>query len=165
MKTKEPYKKCLQDEVDWKEIDQLHGAVGQISNFCFETKKSCVTVEFVVLGLIATFTNKKLDDSIFLAALTIPTLFLLLDSIGYYYQRKLRNKMEGCKIKIINRNKEKSSPHIISLHGEFFSNLDGNQVERPTALWSIVNHSMWLYYIMISIGIALWIAFKMGLIK
>ena len=46
-----PYTKSLQDELDWKLLDQLHGVVAQISSFCFETKKLCVTTEFIVLTL------------------------------------------------------------------------------------------------------------------
>ena len=33
-----PYVKTLEDELDWKLLDQLHTAVAQISNFCFEIK-------------------------------------------------------------------------------------------------------------------------------
>ena len=36
--TPPPYQKSLIDEIDFKIIDQLHGAVSQISHFCFEIK-------------------------------------------------------------------------------------------------------------------------------
>jgi hypothetical protein len=52
-----PYYKTLQDELDWKLLDQLYGVVAQISSFCFETKKFCVTTEFVVLTLMIKFTE------------------------------------------------------------------------------------------------------------
>ena len=38
-----PYTKTLQDELNWKLVDQLYGVVAQISGFCFEIKKFCVT--------------------------------------------------------------------------------------------------------------------------
>ena len=67
-----PYTKTLQDELDWKLLDQLSGVVSQISSFCFETKKFCVTTLFVVMTLMVKFTSDKLDDSIFVAGLLIP---------------------------------------------------------------------------------------------
>ena len=61
--TQKPYTKTLQDELDWKLLDQLHSVVAQISGFCFDTKKFCVTTEFVVLTLIVKFTiGLRLSD-------------------------------------------------------------------------------------------------------
>lgn len=165
MMEKEQYKRCLHDEVDWKELDQLHSAVAQISNFCFEAKKTCLTVEFVVLGLIATFTQKSLDDSIFFAAMLIPTLFLFLDGTGYYYQRKLRNRMDGFKRNIIDRNSDKSESSSISTDGQFIENSHSNDISKPTALGSVINNSMWVYYIMIIVAATSWASFSLGLIK
>ena len=62
--TIKPYAKTLQDELDWKLLDQLHGAVAQISNFCFEIKKFCVTTLFVAMTLIIKFTSDKLKSGV-----------------------------------------------------------------------------------------------------
>ena len=37
------YTKSLEAELDWSLLNPLHGVVSQTSNFCFETKKFCVT--------------------------------------------------------------------------------------------------------------------------
>lgn len=76
----QPYAKSLEDELDWKLLDQLYGVVSQISNFCFETKKFCVTTEFVVLTLLAKFTSDKLDQALFITGLAIPVCFWFLVS-------------------------------------------------------------------------------------
>ena len=90
-----PYTKSLQDELDWKLLDQLYGVVAQISSFCFEIKKFCVTTLFVVMTLMIKFTSDKLDHSIFVAGLLIPICFWFLDATGYFYQVKLRGTMES----------------------------------------------------------------------
>jgi len=41
--------KTTEEEIDWKLLDQLHAAVGQISSFCFEVKKFCVTTLFAAI--------------------------------------------------------------------------------------------------------------------
>src|SRR5258708_29521344 len=84
----QPYEKTLEDELDWKLLDQLYGVVSQISSFCFETKKLCVTTEFVVLTLLAKFTTDKLDHSLFVTAMVVPLCFWFLDAVVYYYQVK-----------------------------------------------------------------------------
>ena len=70
-----PYTRSLDDELDWKLLDQLHDAVSQISGFCFETKKFCVTTEFVVLTLFAKFTHDRLDHSLFVVGIVLPLAF------------------------------------------------------------------------------------------
>jgi hypothetical protein len=81
------------DELDKEQIDQLHAAVVEISGNCFELKKLCATVLVGAGTLIATFTDKRLDSSIFIGGLLILTIFWLADSQSYYYQRKLRLRM------------------------------------------------------------------------
>jgi hypothetical protein len=83
------YTRSLDDELDWKLIDQLYGIVSQISGFCFETKKFCVTTEFVVLAFLAKFTVNKLDHSLFVSGLVILLCFWILDSVAYFYQVKI----------------------------------------------------------------------------
>src|SRR5262245_5614196 len=108
-----PYTKTFEDELDWKLFDQLHGVVSQISSFCFETKKFCVTTEFVVLTLMFKFTADKLDHSLFVAGLVIPLSFWFLDAVGYYYQVKLRGMMESIRVRLGDRN----SRQIVGIGG------------------------------------------------
>jgi len=92
--TVEGYKKSFEDELDWNMVDQLHKAVLQISTFCFRTKQACLTIEFIVIGLLVKFADNKLDESVFVAGLIIPVCFWLLDGVAYFYQVKLRSIME-----------------------------------------------------------------------
>jgi len=108
-----PYTKTLQDELDWKLLDQLYGVVAQISSFCFEIKKFCITTEFVVIALVVKFTNNRLDESIFAAGLLIPASFWFLDATAYFYQVKLRGTMEAIRQRLAARG---ISP-LISVNG------------------------------------------------
>lgn len=154
-----PYTKTLEDEIDWKLLDQLHGAVSQISSFCFEIKKFCVTTIFIVLTLLVKFTSDKLDHSLFAAGILIPLCFWFLDAIGYYYQVKLRGTMENIRKNILAR----GSDNIVTSTGERIISED--RINRPCYFKvkdSIVNHSMWLYVFMISIDLVSWGFFCFG---
>ncbi|MEG0483149.1 MAG: hypothetical protein RR569_08585, partial [Acinetobacter sp.] len=82
-------------EIQIKLVDQLHNAVAQISNFCFEIKKFFITTLFVVLTFILTFTNKSLDIAIFITTYIISFCFWFLDATAYFYQVKLRAKIDN----------------------------------------------------------------------
>jgi hypothetical protein len=151
--SEKPYTKTLQDELDWKLLDQLYGVVAQISNFCFETKKFCVTTEFVVLALMVKFTKDSLDDSIFVAGLLIPLCFWFLDATGYFYQVKLRGTMETIRERLAVRGHET----IVAA--------DGARVIAPERAASALhqrvlsasfNHSMWLYGILVTADLFVW---------
>jgi hypothetical protein len=148
-----PYTKSLQDELDWKLLDQLYGVVAQISSFCFETKKFCVTTEFVVLALMMKFTKDSLDHSIFVAGLLIPLCFWFLDATGYFYQVKLRGTMELIRGRLAARG------------DDMLFTADGARVIAPERTSSTVreriveatfNHSMWLYALLISADFFVW---------
>lgn len=151
-----PYTKSFDDELDWKLLEQLHSVVSQISSFCFETKKFCVTTEFVVLALFAKFTSDKLDHSLFVTGLIIPLCFWFLDAVGYYYQVKIRGTMESIRLRLKTRN----SQPILAAGGEPVIAQD-----RAQRHWSrrvtdaFFNHSMWLYGLMIAIDALMWILF------
>lgn len=81
------------DELDKEQLTQLHNATLKVSDTCFELKKLCATVLVPTATLLALFTDKTLDSSVFIAAILVIVAFWLADSTGYYYQRKLRNAM------------------------------------------------------------------------
>ena len=157
-----PYTKTLQDELDWKLLDQLSGVVSQISSFCFEIKKFCITTLFVVLTLLMRLTSNKLDNSLFVAGLCIPLCFWFLDSTGYLYQVKLRGTME----QIRQRLASKDDRPLITDSGA--SVIAESRVNAPTyrrVLGSAINHSMWLYAVLVVADIAIWFLFWGGKIK
>lgn len=148
-----PYARSLDDELDWKLLDQLYGVVSQISGFCFEIKKFCVTTEFVALTLLAKFTTDKLDHSLFVAGLLIPVCFWFLDAVGYYYQVKLRATMEAIRTRISDRN----SQQIISANR--IPVISAKRTERNWYLKvfdAAINHSMWLYGFIVTIDLITW---------
>jgi hypothetical protein len=135
------YTKTLQDELDWKLVDQLYGVTAQISGFCFEIKKFCVTTEFVVLTFIVKFTKDQLDDSVFVAGFLMAVCFWFLDATAYYYQVKLRGTMDSIRDRIKKRD---DVPLVVK---------DDPRAIAPTRvavpLWksvwnAAINHSMWL---------------------
>jgi hypothetical protein len=157
-----PYAKTLQDELDWKLLDQLYGVVAQISSFCFETKKFCVTTEFVVLTLMVKFTNDTLDHSIFVAALVIPLCFWFLDATGYFYQVKLRGTMESIRQRLAAR----EGSTLVTAQGEKVispERISHSALQR--VLEAAFNHSMWLYAVLVGAAVIVWALFIWKLIK
>jgi hypothetical protein len=153
----QPYVRTLEDELDWKLLDQLYGVVSQISGFCFEIKKICVTTEFVVLAFLAKFTKDNLDHSLFVAGLVIPVCFWFLDAVAYYYQVKLRGSMQ-----LIRQQIEKRGSQIFDVRGSQV--ISAKRTERP-AFWKVMdagfNNSMWLYGFMVLIDLIVWALFVM----
>lgn len=133
------------DEIDQTNIEQLHKAVLQLSNNCFELKKFCVTVLISASTLIATFTNKQLDPFIFVAGIFVVIFFWILDSQSYYYQEKLRARMKELASNIAKRN----SPQLV-IDGVGMP-LDKRRMERKPSeriLASLFNWSMVFYLIL-----------------
>jgi hypothetical protein len=161
MSSTKPYVRSLEDELDWKLLDQLHGAVSQISSFCFEIKKFCITTIFIVFTLLIKLASGKVDHSLFVAGMTIPLCFWFLDSVSYYYQVKLRGIMENIRRKILSRNKDNV---ITSTTNNFIANDRVDLPKHKLIINSFVNHSMWIYIIIITIDIIAWLMFGFGAI-
>lgn len=155
------YTKTFEDELDWKLFDQLHGAVSQVSGFCFEIKKFCVTTAFVVLTLMAKFTVDKLDHSLFITGLIITVCFWFLDAVGYYYQVKLRGMMESIRIRLGDRNSQ-----ILGVGGAPIISRERLARSLPRRIYdAVINHSMWLYGFLIGIDLFIWKLFASGTIR
>lgn len=156
------YKRTLEDELDWSLLNQLHNVVLQTSTFCFRTKQICLTVDVAVVGVLLKLTENILDPSIFVAGLFIPLSFWFLDSIGYFYQVKIRGIMDNIRERIKKRNTEQ----IIA--PELSKVIDEDRVKVSQAKKAgnaFFNHSMWLYGLLIAADAFLYGAFCMGAIK
>jgi hypothetical protein len=154
-----PYRRSLDDELDWKRIDQLYGVVTQLSGFCFETKKFCVTTEFVILALLVKLTDGALDRAFFIAGFAIPICFWFLDSVAYFYQVKLRAAMDEACDHIRERNRR----HLLDGSGGVV--IAQERVMRSPARKvadAVFNHSMWLYVVLTVSDILVWNAFRVG---
>lgn len=157
-----PYTKSLQDELDWKLLDQLYGVVAQISSFCFEIKKFCVTTLFVVMTLMIKFTSDKLDHSIFVAGLLIPICFWFLDATGYFYQVKLRGTMESIRQRLASRD---IKPLVAANGAVVIAPSRASASVRDRVVAAGINHSMWLYVLLVVIDLTVWLLFVVGGIK
>lgn len=157
-----PYTKSLRDELDWKLLDQLHGVVAQISSFCFEIKKFCVTTLFVVMTLMVKFTSDKLDHSIFVAGLVIPACFWFLDATGYFYQVKLRGTMESIRQRLASRDEK---PLVSEKGAVVIAPSRASASIRDRVVDAGFNHSMWLYLLLVLIDVVVWLLFVAGCIK
>ena len=149
-------------DLDWSLLDQLHAVVIQIGTFCFRTKQVCLTVLVGVVGLIATFTSERLDQSIFVAVAVITACFWFLDAVGYYYQVKLRGIMDGVRDRIHKRHAEGV------LRGPDSEIIADSRVQRAAGLRLVdafFNHSMWLYLFLLVLDLVLWRCFTAGVIR
>jgi hypothetical protein len=156
------YNQSIEDKLDWSLLEQLYGVVLQIGTFCFRTKQVCLTVLVGVTGLIATFTQDKLDASIFVAGAVIPLSFWFLDSVGYYYQVKLRGVMDGVRDRLHQRHGEDV---LRGPNAEVISNSRTDKPVRNRLFDAFFNHSMWIYLFLLITDLVLFVAFSSGSIK
>ena len=157
-----PYTKSLQDELDWKLLDQLHSVVAQISSFCFEIKKFCITTLFVVMAFIVKFTSDKLDHSIFVTGLLITICFWFLDATGYFYQVKLRGTMESIRQRLASRD----AKLLVAENGVVvIAPSRASASIRDRVVDAAFNHSMWLYVLLVLIDFGVWLLFVGGGIR
>jgi hypothetical protein len=150
---------AFHDAIDQTNIDQLHKAVLQLSNNCFELKKFCVTVLISAITLITTFTNKQLDPFIFFAGFFVVMFFWILDSQSYYYQEKLRARMKELASDIAKRH----SPRIV-IDGVGMP-LDKKREERNIServLASLFNWSMVFYLFLAILVIVIGLLYSYG---
>ena len=59
--------KNIENEIDWKIIDQLHNATNNFSKNCLEIKKLLFVVIGISTPLIINLCNNKLDRSLFIS--------------------------------------------------------------------------------------------------
>lgn len=155
------YKRSFKDDLDWTLLEQLHRVVLQISTFCFRTKQICLTADVAVIGLLAKFTESTLDHSMFVAGLVIPLCFWFLDSVGYFYQVKLRGVMEN----IQNRLHKRNTKQLVKV--DYNSVIERRRVRcslQRRVVKSLFNNSMWMYFLLIIADLVLWLAFFKGVI-
>lgn len=84
----------------------MHNATLGLSKQCFELKKICLTIEIAIITIIAKFVNNGLDLSYFIAGILILLFFYLLDTLTYFYQDRLRERMVNEENKLRMRHNE-----------------------------------------------------------
>ena len=90
--------KAFQNSLDQDSINQLHGAVLQVSQTCYDIKKLCATVigsvVAGVVGLAQVQPDVRIEYSFFLIGAAISVFFWFLDGQNYLLQRKMRLRMK-----------------------------------------------------------------------
>jgi hypothetical protein len=121
-----------------------------------------VTTLFVVITVLAKFTQDKLDHSIFVTAVIITILFWFLDSVSFYYQVKLRGMMNGIRESIHKRAKTQIISNTISqaIQPDRIANK-----QYKLVFDAVFNHSMWLYGILSALTAIFWTAYGLGWLK
>lgn len=79
----------FEEQVAWKEVDQLHAATLQFTAKCLELKKLCVALSAALLAWRCGAEVRLFADSAVLA-LGLIVCFWLADAQNFYYQRKTR---------------------------------------------------------------------------
>lgn len=139
------------DDLDREQIEQLHAATLKASDSCFELKKLCATVLVPIATLVSVFTDKLLNDAVFLAAILVIVAFWLADTVSYFYQRKLRAAMTAIWARRAARCPE-----------------GYDHVPRPAKVGPLAaafNTSMIYYLILVALVGGVFLAFKVGVVE
>ena len=147
----EEYKKSCNDELLWKDVDQLHVSVLQMSRSCFEYKKICVGFLAAILTFIVKFTEDSLDHSLFVVGILVCMGFWISDANAYYFQRKTRKVLDEKMIALAELN-GCSESYVRSI--------------TQASIWkSFFNSSMALYMFLTLSGFIGWALYCLGVIN
>ncbi|MCY1012877.1 hypothetical protein OV079_46550 [Nannocystis pusilla] len=78
----------FEEQVAWKEVDQLHAATLQFAGKCLELKKLCVALCAALVVWLADKDIRFIECAV--VALALLAFFWLADAQNFYYQRKTR---------------------------------------------------------------------------
>lgn len=149
MDNKLEYKKTLDDEIDWKIIDQLHTATLNFSTTSLELKKIFFVLVGIAVPSLIKLSGDKLDISLFVTLYVLSFTFWFLDSFTYFYQEKLREKMD----KLFNQIKARNTKTIvISDSSKQDFTIEKERTNKDRFFRSIFNSSVRLYWILISLN-------------
>lgn len=145
------YKKTFEDEVDWKIIDQLHNATNRFSSSSLELKKIYFVLLGIVIPIVFKIGKEKFDIALLIAPLVITLFFWFLDSFTYYYQEKLREKMDKHfeKLKVRNR------PSVTINENIHEYTLENDRTSKKRFFRSVINYSSAFYPAIMGLNIIL----------
>lgn len=150
-------KSLNQDSLDMKQIDQLHEVVLNLSKNCFEIKKLCLAVLSSGLLFINFFTSKNIDLSHFIAGAIIISFFYLLDVQCFFYQVKIRIRMQ----EIVDALVKRSISQIVVIG--FGIPLSKYRLHSNRLFHSCFNSSMLFYWMLGLLDLLLFILHKENL--
>ncbi len=143
------YKKSVQDEIDWKIIDQLHSATLNFTSTSLELKKLLFVLIGIAVPSLIKLAGDKLDLSLFITIYLLSVTFWFLDSLTYYYQENLREKMDKRFSQIKARNVETI---ILSDKSNDDFTLENNRTDKDRIKRSAFNPSVKLYMFVIGLN-------------
>lgn len=156
------YKKSLEDEIDWKIIDQLHTATLNFSTTSLELKKLLFVLVGIAVPSLIKLAGDKLDTSLFITIYLLSITFWFLDSFTYFYQEKLREKMDKHFSQIKERNTEVI---ILTDKKENDFTLENSRTSSDRIYRSFTNPSVRLYIFAIVLNTIAFILFLTNIIK
>lgn len=139
------YKKSLDDEIDWKIIDQLHTATVNFTTSSLEIKKLFFVLMGIAVPSIIKLSGDKLDLSLFVTLYILTVTFWFLDSFTYFYQEKLREKINWHFNEIKTRNKES----LIITHSFKQGLIIESNRTSENRLWRSASNSSVRFYIVL----------------
>lgn len=155
------YKKSLEDEIDWKIIDQLHTATLNFSTTSLELKKLLFVLVGITVPSLIKLAGDKLDTSLFVTIYLLAATFWFLDSFTYFYQEKLREKMDKHFSQIKMRNIEAL---IVSDKKPDDFTLENNRTSSDRIKRSATNPSVRLYMFVIGLNTLAFILYLTGIV-
>lgn len=154
----------IQDQIDFKLIDQFHNATLNFSKASIQIKQMMFALAASMIPIIVKLAGDALDMSLFICMYIIIIIFWILDSFTYYYQGKLRIKMNK-KIKEINKRHHNK---IVCPPGEDSYYTISEERENKGFVCSIIyasfNPTTWLYVLLLLINTVGLILFCKGII-
>jgi hypothetical protein len=162
MEDNKVYKRTLEDEIDWKIIDQLHSATLNFSTTSLELKKLLVVLIGIAVPSLIKLADDRLDLSLFVTIYLLAFTFWFLDSFTYYYQEKLREKMD----KLFSQIKRRNTEVLIftELKSEDFT-LENERTSKNRIIRSVLNPSVGLYVFVILLNTIALILYTLAIIK
>lgn len=149
MREKKEYKKTLEDEIDWKIIDQLHTATVNFSTTSLELKKLFFVLVGIAVPSLIKLAGDKLDTSLFVTLYILTLTFWSLDSFTYFYQEKLREKMDKLFNQIKSRHKE-----VIIVPNEIREafTIESTRTDKGRLWRSVSNPSVRIYLVLFGLN-------------
>ncbi|PMD91637.1 hypothetical protein BWI97_21215 [Siphonobacter sp. BAB-5405] len=162
MEQSKEYVKSLDDEIDWKIIDQLHSATLNFSTTSLELKKLLIILVGICVPSLIKLAGDKLDTSLFITIYLLSFTFWFLDSFTYFFQEKLREKMDKHFGIIKARNADKLS----SVENENIDfTLDNDRTSKNRFIRSIFNVSISLYIVILILNTFAFVLYATDIIK
>jgi hypothetical protein len=155
------YKKSLDDEIDWKVIDQLHAATVGFSTTSLELKKIFLVLLGIAVPTLLKLAGDQLDLSFFVTIYLLICTFWFLDAFTYFYQEKLREKMDLR----FNSLRTRNSEGLVSSNGKRLEfTIEVNRTYTGRLRRSILNYSLWIYYLFFMLNTLAFMLYKAKLI-